>query len=242
MWMEVILNLQRRNPEVDKGPAENSMIMAWLISSMHPSIGNTFMFLHIAKEIWDSTQKAYSDAKDIAQVFDIKVRLWEARQRSRDVTEYYLEMVTLWQELDSQTNDRWECTQDAFLYRQKVNQERVFEFLGLHRSFDDVRSRLLGRRPFPVLDDVFGEVRREETRRKVMLNAPIESPVGSLDSTAVAAQKGGNSTMSCNNSGPGYSSNSFGRQRPSCDHCKRVGHTRQTCWVLHGKPPNWKPR
>lgn len=27
-----------------------------------------------------------------------------------------------------------------------------------------------------------------------------------------------------------------------CDHCHRPYHTRETCWKIHGKPPNWKPR
>ncbi|KAI3450062.1 hypothetical protein Pfo_006727, partial [Paulownia fortunei] len=27
-----------------------------------------------------------------------------------------------------------------------------------------------------------------------------------------------------------------------CDHCYKPRHTRETCWEIHGKPPNWKPR
>ncbi|KAF7810379.1 Retrovirus-related Pol polyprotein from transposon RE1 [Senna tora] len=27
-----------------------------------------------------------------------------------------------------------------------------------------------------------------------------------------------------------------------CDHCHKKGHTKDTCWEIHGKPPNWKPR
>ena len=29
--------------------------------------------------------------------------------------------------------------------------------------------------------------------------------------------------------------------RPWCDHCKQPGHTRETCWKIHGKPADWKP-
>ncbi|KAI5426398.1 hypothetical protein KIW84_031992 [Lathyrus oleraceus] len=29
---------------------------------------------------------------------------------------------------------------------------------------------------------------------------------------------------------------------PWCDHCKREWHTRETCWKLKGKPPNWKKK
>ena len=27
-----------------------------------------------------------------------------------------------------------------------------------------------------------------------------------------------------------------------CNHCNRAGHTRDTCWDIHGKPTNWKPK
>lgn len=26
-----------------------------------------------------------------------------------------------------------------------------------------------------------------------------------------------------------------------CEHCKKPRHTAETCWDLHGKPPDWKP-
>ncbi|WOH13446.1 hypothetical protein DCAR_0832956 [Daucus carota subsp. sativus] len=31
------------------------------------------------------------------------------------------------------------------------------------------------------------------------------------------------------------------RQRPYCDHCNKYGHTRQTCYQIHGFPPS-KPK
>jgi len=27
------------------------------------------------------------------------------------------------------------------------------------------------------------------------------------------------------------------KSRPSCGNCKKIGHTKDTCWFLHGKPP-----
>ena len=31
-------------------------------------------------------------------------------------------------------------------------------------------------------------------------------------------------------------------KRTYCEHCKKLGHTKETCWTLHGKPAYWKPR
>ena len=31
-------------------------------------------------------------------------------------------------------------------------------------------------------------------------------------------------------------------QRTYCEHCKKTGHTKDTCWTLHGKPTDWKSK
>ncbi|KAL6331881.1 hypothetical protein AAG906_020228 [Vitis piasezkii] len=65
-----------------------------------------------------------------------------------------------------------------------MENERVFEFLaGLNCELDDVRSRVLSRRPLPSIREVFSDVRREESRRKVMLWEHLTS--GSEASTLV---------------------------------------------------------
>ncbi|XP_059630495.1 uncharacterized protein LOC132273551 [Cornus florida] len=36
--------------------------------------------------------------------------------------------------------------------------------------------------------------------------------------------------------------NQNNKNRPRCDHCHKTGHTRDTCWKIHGKPADWKPK
>ncbi|XP_041009638.1 uncharacterized protein LOC121253694 isoform X3 [Juglans microcarpa x Juglans regia] len=82
----------------------------------------------------------------------------------------YMEKTTLWQELDLSFEEEWKCTGDSVRYKKRLENERVFEFLvGLNQDLDDVRGRILGRRPLPSTREVFSEVRQEENRRKVML-------------------------------------------------------------------------
>ena len=53
---------------------------------------------------------------------------------------------------------------------QMLDKERVFDFLyGLNNNLDEVRGRLLGKKPLPGIWEVFAEVRREESRKRVML-------------------------------------------------------------------------
>ncbi|RVX18214.1 hypothetical protein CK203_006577 [Vitis vinifera] len=67
--------------------------------------------------------------------------------KSRNTT---TEMLGLWQELDLSCEEEWECTGDSVRFKKKMENERVFEFLaGLNHELDDVRSRVLSRRPLP---------------------------------------------------------------------------------------------
>ena len=56
--------------------SENSLITSWLINSMKPTIGKTYMFLPTAKEVWDAVRETYYDEENASQVFKIKARLW----------------------------------------------------------------------------------------------------------------------------------------------------------------------
>ena len=127
---------------------------------MKLAIGKTYMFLPTAKGVWDAIWETYSDAENASQIFEIKMRLWQMKQGDREVTEYYTEMLGLWQDLDLNYEEEWECTGDSVRFKKKMENERVFEFLtGLNRELDDVRSRVLSRRSLPSIREVFFEVR-----------------------------------------------------------------------------------
>ena len=146
---------------------------------MKPAIGKTYVFLSTAKDVWDAIWETYSDIENASQIFEIKTRLWQMKQGDREVVEYYTEMLGLWQDLDLSCEEEWECTGDSVRFKKKMENERVFEFLaGLNHELDDVRSRVLNRRPLPSIREVFSEVRREEIRRRVMLDLSL-GPEGS---------------------------------------------------------------
>ena len=155
----------------------------------------------------------------------MKTRLWSSKQGSCDVITYYNDIVTLWQELDLCYDDDWECSADSVKHKKREENERVYNFLaGLNQELDEVRGRILGRKPLPSLREVFSEVRREEARRKVMIGK-------------TAHESEGSALVSRSSDGEGKSS-----KKPWCDYCKKPWHTRKTCWKIHGKPANWKKK
>ena len=122
-----------------------------------------------------------------------------------------------------------------------MDNERVLEFLaGLNRKLDDVRSRVLSRRSLPSVREVFFEVRREENRRRVMLDLSF-GPEGSA-----LLSRGPHGPHAVVGPGPHAVGSSGPSPRHSkrtyCEHCKKLSHTKDTCWALHGKPAYWMPR
>jgi hypothetical protein len=71
-----------------------------LINSMEPTIEKPYLFLPTAKDVWEAVRDLYLDLENSSQIFELKTRLWKSKQNDRDVTTYYNELVTLWQELD----------------------------------------------------------------------------------------------------------------------------------------------
>ncbi|RVW43722.1 hypothetical protein CK203_080482 [Vitis vinifera] len=141
----------RRPPPTDvaasqKWQSENSFITSCLINnSMKPTIGKTYMFLPTTKDVWNAIRETYFNAENASQIFEIKTRLWQMKQGDR------------------------ECA----LQEEDGEREGLRVLVGLNRELDDVKSRVLSRRPLPSIREVFSEVWREESKRRVMLDPLI---------------------------------------------------------------------
>ena len=66
--------------------AENSIVMTWLVNSIEPKIGRTFLFYKIAQEIWEVVQEIYSDMENTAQSFQMCLPI-RTRQGNSSITE-----------------------------------------------------------------------------------------------------------------------------------------------------------
>ena len=219
---------------------ENNLVMPWLINAMDTEIGQNFLFYDTAHEIWMAAKETYSDSDNTADLFDIKGALHDLRQGEMTVTHYYNTLSRFWQQLDVFETMDWECLRDASRYKRIIEKERVFKFLlGLDKSLDEVRGRILGTKPLPTIQEAFSEVRREESRKKLMMGTRPFSNV--QEGSALISQ--GSTNIQEGTALVSQGSTYDARQkkgRPWCDHCRRPGHTKETCWKIHGKPTDWK--
>ncbi|KAL3733913.1 hypothetical protein ACJRO7_023290 [Eucalyptus globulus] len=225
--------------------AENSAVMTWLTNSMEEDIGTNYLGYYTAKELWDAVCEMYSDLGNQSQIYELTLKLGTMRQGEETVTKYFHSLKRLWQELDVFNDHEWTCIEDGNRYRKIVEAERIYAFLaGLRDEFDEVRGRILEKQPLPPIGEVFSEVRREESRRGIMLGkSATGGKDGSLKGSALTIfedKKGHVPTTIVSEANvskiPINLRRSDGKPRIWCDFCNKPRHTRETCWRIHGRP------
>lgn len=150
--------------------AENSMVMAWLVNSMDEDITSNYMCCPIANELWDNIHQMNSDLGNQSQVYELQLQLGEIRQGGDNVIKYFNTLKRLWQDLDIFNDYKGKSTEDCNHHKKMVENDRTYKFLaGLNVEFDEVRGMIIGRDPLPSPGEVFAKVRREESRKSVML-------------------------------------------------------------------------
>ena len=195
------------------------MVMTWLVNSMEEDISKNYMCYSTAKELWDSVTEMYSDLGNKSQIYELTLQAKEIRQGGNNVTKYFHSLKRVWQDLDLFNTYKWNSAEDAKHHEQGVEEGRIFQFLtGLNKELDEVRGRIIGRATLPSLGEVFAEVRREETRRSVMIGKikivlpPPETNVLATETTTLKS-----------------STNQKNFSNLWCDHCNKPRHTRETC-------------
>ncbi|KAL0440066.1 UNVERIFIED_CONTAM: hypothetical protein Slati_2489600 [Sesamum latifolium] len=101
--------------------------------------------------------------------------------------------------------------------------------MGLGDAYDHVRSQVLLMDPLPLIGKAYSMIFRVEKQREEQIGLQNEPAM-----TATFAGKQGTS-------GSGPRKQSFINKRLQfCDHCRRTGHTRESCFKLTGYPEWYK--
>ena len=98
----------------------------------------------------------------------------------------------------------------------------VRTLIGLCPDLETIRDQILGSSSVPSLDDVFACLLRISSTQTL----PSDN---TSDSSVLVSQT---------NSRGGRSGNRRRGQRPHCTYCNKLGHTRDRCYQLHGRPPH----
>ncbi|RVW83304.1 hypothetical protein CK203_039649 [Vitis vinifera] len=144
---------------------------------------------------------------------------WLINSMNNDIDENFLLFGT--------AKDIWDAAKETY-----SSSENTSELFQVESALHDFRQgeQSITQYYNTLTREAFSEVKREESRKKVMMGSK-EQPAPTLDASALTAR-------SFNSSGGDRQK----RDRPWCDYCKKLGHYKEACWKLHGKPADWKPK
>lgn len=143
------------------------------------------------------------------------LKISEIRQGENNVTKYFNSLKRLWQDLDLFSNYEWKSPEDFNHYKKIVDNDCIYKFLvGLNITFDEVKGRILGKKPLSSISEAFSEVRREESRRNVMVGKKNSIENSALVVSDVNASRGTTNQKKTDE-----------KPRVWCDYCNKPRHT-----------------
>ena len=219
----------------------NDMVATWLINSVSKKICHSLLFMSTAEAIWKNLLSRFKQ-DDAPRVYEIEQRLSSIQQGSMDVSTYYTELVTLWEEYKNYvelpvcTCGHCECNA-AMLWERLQQQSHVTKFLmGLNDAYEQTRRHILMLKPIPTIDEVFNMVSQDERQKNLKHAVPMESPVFQANVVPDAANGFYNGSVE----NVVYAAQYRPLNKIVCTHCGHIGHTYQKCYKLNGYPPGHK--
>lgn len=213
----------------------NDMVSTWLMNSVSKKIGQSLLFMSSAEKIWKNLLTRFKQ-DDTPRIFEIEQRLSALQQGSLDISTYYTDLVTLWEEhqnfvdLPICTCGKCECNAAAS-WEHLQQRSRVTKFLmGLNEAYDSTRRHILMLKPIPSMEEVFNMVAQDERQKMIKAPTKIDHPVFQNSTSSDATQNFPQDNLA-------YAVAYKPRQRPVCTHCGMVGHIVQKCYKFHGYPP-----
>ncbi|KAL0641379.1 hypothetical protein Bca4012_103352 [Brassica carinata] len=201
---------------VEKWQREDMLVMSVLHASLEPAILEAYSYCESAKELWDTLKKVYGNVSNLHRVFEVKKAINGLVQDDMEFTKHLGRFRSLWSELEMLRPS----TTDPELLNERREQDKVFGLLlTLNPAYNSLIKHMLRADKLPDLEEVCSQIQKEQ---------------GSI---GLFGSKGEMSLANKANKA-GYNKFEDRKFNGSCDHCKKHGHKKSQCWILH---PHLKP-
>ena len=224
-------------PDVDSPLYEdwqscNTMVLSWLINSMHVDVSSSIMYCETAREMWLELKHLFSQGNG-SKIYNLQSGISHISQNHMTVTEFYTKFKRLWDQLLN-FEPFPECSCGAMkILSASHDKAYVMRFLmGLNENYETLRSQILKSNPFLSMSKVYSLVLQEESHKNIG-----HGVASSSQSDAMAMY-----TNSKANSNSNWNKGNGKKERPFCTQCNMQGHTIEKCYKLHGYPPGYKPK
>lgn len=206
---------QKKEEKVEKGTKkwiqEDQTVLAILQGALDISVLESYSYCETAKELWDTLRDVFGNELNLTRVFELKKAINGLSQGDMDFNEYFGKFSALWAELEMLRPS----TKDMAIINERKEQDKVFALLlNLNPAFNDLIKFLLRESKLPSLKEVCSKIQKEQGSIG-LFNNKGELPTANKGQYKPEDRK------------PGV-----------CDHCKRKGHHKGQCWLLH---PHLRP-
>ncbi|WZZ35049.1 hypothetical protein YC2023_018450 [Brassica napus] len=205
----------------EKWEQDDQLVMSILQRSLEVSILVAYSYCETAKDLWDTLKKVYGNISNLSRVFEVKRAINSLTQEDMEFTKHLGRFRALWSELEMLRPGTTNLDELA----ERREQDKVFGLLlTLNPSYNSLIKHILRSGKLPDLEEVCAQVQKEEGsiglfggKGEITLANQAEVPQANR-----------------------ASSNQYDAKKftGNCDHCKRQGHKKNQCWILH---PHLKP-
>ena len=205
-------------PEVDR--VQWRKIDAQLCSVLWQSVDPRIL-LHLQAyktcfKFWTQAKGLYTN--DIQRLYKVASAIVHLSQQDLDLSTYIGQIASL----KEQFLTVMPLTPDVGAQQTQLDKFfMVLTLIGLRPDLEPIRDQILGSSSVPSLDDVFARLLRISSTQTLPSDSASDSSVLVSQTTSQGGRSG-----------------TRGRgQRPHCTYCNKLGHTRDRCYQLHGRPP-----
>ncbi|XP_056844267.1 uncharacterized protein LOC130496309 [Raphanus sativus] len=200
---------------------EDLMVLSIIQSSLETSILEAYSYCVTSKDLWDTLKKVFGNVSNISRVFEVKRAINNLCQEDTEFDKHFGKFRSLWAELEMLRPS----TVDPEVLNQRREQDKVFALLfTLNPGYGDLIKHILRGNELPSLDEVCNQIQKEQGSVGLFGGKKDLVLANQADGAEAVANKG--------------------HFKPEdkkvwvCDHCKKKGHGRDKCWILH---PHLKP-
>ena len=204
----------------EKWDQDDLKVLTVLHGSLEASILEAYSYCETPKDLWDTLQKVYGNISNLSRVFELKRSINTLVQEEVEFTKHLGKFRALWSELEMLRPN----TTDQDVLMERREQDQVFGLLlTLNPVYNDLIKHILRSPKLPSLEDVCAQIQREE------------GSVGLFGGKGELTLANQADAIQANKAAYRTDEGKFGGK---CDHCKKQGHKRSQCWILH---PHLKP-
>src|SRR6266498_2990887 len=155
----------------------NSLVSAWLLSSMSPPIAGSVDTLCSASGIWEAVSRMYSGSGNVMLLAETDDKIYHLKQGELSLMDYVAELKRLWADLDHYEPIELPHPECVTWMRKYIEKRRVLQFLrGLNAEFEGRRVAIFHQSSLPTLEEAIAAMAQEETRLKIMKGSAPPPP------------------------------------------------------------------